>query len=140
MKVCSKCKQQKPFEEFYFKDKKSGTRQSCCKVCKAEYNKSWYTRNTNKHKKDVSRNVERYYQIKKNLIWDLKSNPCTDCGVSYPPYVMQFDHVRGVKVTDIAKMMSGRSTYTVQDILEELDKCELVCANCHAIRTYNRRA
>jgi hypothetical protein len=64
-----------------------------------------------------------------------KDKPCADCGVKYPYYVMQFDHVRGEKVADIARLIQSKSAKKVR---EEIEKCEVVCANCHAIRTWNR--
>jgi hypothetical protein len=63
--------------------------------------------------------------------------PCTDCGDSYPHYVMQFDHVRGEKLGDVSTMVT--SGCSLKRIQTEIAKCELVCANCHAKRTYQRR-
>lgn len=65
----------------------------------------------------------------------MKNGPCTDCQIHYPYYVMQFDHVRGKKRFNIAHAKS----YSDKVILEEIAKCDLVCANCHAKRTYLRR-
>ena len=62
---------------------------------------------------------------------------CVDCKNIYPHYVLQFDHVRGDKVEDVSKM-AGKGT-SLKTIREEIDKCELVCANCHATRTFMRR-
>jgi len=65
-----------------------------------------------------------------------ESSPCTDCGRYYPSYVMQFDHVSGDKKFNISKASRG---FTSTARLEaELAKCELVCANCHAIRGHDR--
>ena len=50
---------------------------------------------------------------------------------------MDFDHVRGTKVTILAKLRSGRAS--LSKIEAEIAKCEVVCANCHRIRTYLRR-
>src|SRR3990167_2081058 len=61
-----------------------------------------------------------------------KANPCSDCERTYPPYVMDFDHVRGKKVTKVARL---RDAGTPQ-LLTEIAKCDLVCANCHRIRTH----
>jgi len=62
--------------------------------------------------------------------------PCTDCDDTFPPFVMQWDHLPGFeKLGDIGTML-GRYPRAV--ILEELKKCELVCANCHVIRTVRR--
>ncbi len=65
---------------------------------------------------------------------ELKAGPCTDCGNSYPVVCMDFDHVRGEKLFNI-----GQAQHAPVDRLEaELAKCELVCANCHRIRTQSR--
>lgn len=63
-----------------------------------------------------------------------KSKPCTDCGGVFPQCCMEFDHTRGVKKFGIA----GRA-YTLKQITEEIIKCDVVCANCHNIRTHKRR-
>jgi len=70
------------------------------------------------------------------FINELKNVPCADCGHSYPPYVMDFDHVRGEKKYNVTSM-KGRSA-SKRAILEEVAKCEVVCANCHRIRTWNK--
>lgn len=69
---------------------------------------------------------------------ELKQNtPCSDCGVNYPYYIMDFDHVRGEKLGNVADLIrvKGRNK-----VFEEIDKCELVCSNCHRQRTYDRHA
>lgn len=67
---------------------------------------------------------------------ELKLAPCMDCGVQYPSYVMDFDHRPGVdKKFNISDF---RSVSSVKVFLEEIDKCDLVCANCHRIRTFTR--
>lgn len=64
-----------------------------------------------------------------------KDKPCTDCNTKYPSYVMQFDHVKGQKKFNL----SQAHTRSMESILEEIDKCEVVCSNCHAERTYGRK-
>jgi hypothetical protein len=67
---------------------------------------------------------------------EYKSNtPCTDCGLTYPYYVMDFDHVRGEKIQIIQKLVAAGATAKLR---EELKKVELVCSNCHRERTYQR--
>jgi hypothetical protein len=62
--------------------------------------------------------------------------PCIDCTKQYPPYVMQFDHVTGIKEFNLAD--NNRWT-SWNRVLIEIEKCEIVCSNCHAERTYQRR-
>lgn len=64
----------------------------------------------------------------------LKSKPCRDCGKTLAPEAMDFDHVRGEKVRGITEMWS----YSRDKVLVELEKCDLVCANCHRERTWQR--
>ncbi len=68
---------------------------------------------------------------------DLKTKtPCVDCGINYPYYVMDFDHVRGVKHANVMELVS---TLSKKRIDQEIAKCEIVCSNCHRIRTHMRR-
>ena len=68
-----------------------------------------------------------------------KSQPCVDCGRSFPPYCMEFDHVpeRGPKEFAINLNMSG-SRRTLEELQVERAKCDLVCAICHNHRTWLR--
>ena len=70
----------------------------------------------------------------------LRSYPCIDCKQTYPPYVMEFDHVpeRGKKLFNITSL-KHTSTMSAPKLLAELAKCDVVCANCHKIRTHQRR-
>jgi hypothetical protein len=64
-----------------------------------------------------------------------KGNACKDCprGVIWPSYVLHFDHVRGRKDFNLAA--ARWRTISLARIKAEIAKCEVVCANCHAIRT-----
>lgn len=61
---------------------------------------------------------------------------CADCKVKYPYFVLDFDHVSGSKMTGIAQMANWD---TKEDILAEIEKCDVVCANCHRARTQARK-
>lgn len=67
---------------------------------------------------------------------ELKNNPCTDCGIKYPFYVMEFDHLDGAtKLREVGRSLNNGW----RSLKAEIAKCELVCANCHRARTYKRR-
>ena len=70
----------------------------------------------------------------RDIIRTTKEQPCADCGVRYPSYVMDFDHVWGTKVEKVSDMALG----STEKLQEEISKCEVVCANCHRERTYQR--
>lgn len=128
---CKKCRGMFP-PSFYSPDKrrKNGL-QSYCKDCMREYGRRNY------HK-----NRDRYFEVAKQrdikldaLINSYKDVPCTDCGVRYPHYVMDFDHLRD-KYMDISKMRKKRMAFN--KIITEMEKCEVVCSNCHRERTNSR--
>ena len=88
----------------------------------------------------ISPNPPRAAAQKKEIFKFLReikeAKPCCDCGISYPYYVMDYDHVRGKKVNNVSHLIS-RGMKAVKD---EIKKCELVCSNCHRIRTYKRKS
>ncbi len=67
-----------------------------------------------------------------------KTAPCADCGNSYPSYVMDFDHIpeRGKKRQNVGHLVANANSVAM--LLQEIAKCDLVCANCHRIRTHKR--
>jgi hypothetical protein len=70
-------------------------------------------------------------------IQELKSKTlCMDCKINYPYYVMDFDHVRGKKHKNVMELIP---TLSKKKIDEEIAKCEIVCSNCHRIRTHQRK-
>lgn len=76
-----------------------------------------------------------YWAKNRQYVIEAKQNPCVDCGVQYPHYVMQFDH----RPDEIKKFGLGQmGTRGLKLIQAEIAKCDLVCANCHAERTYQR--
>lgn len=73
----------------------------------------------------------------REFVRTLKENtPCTDCGEKYPYYVLDFDHI-GKKIKEVNSMVKKK--YSITRIRQEIEKCEIVCANCHRVRTHTRR-
>lgn len=66
-----------------------------------------------------------------------KNRPCMDCNGTYHLAAMQFDHVRGIKRWNIARALAQTKRLSV--LQEEIDKCDVVCANCHSVRTWERK-
>jgi hypothetical protein len=65
-----------------------------------------------------------------------ESSPCADCGSFYPAVVMDFDHLPGS--TKVGTIGSLKHRLGMDGLLEEISKCEIVCSNCHRIRTLAR--
>ena len=114
-KICSSCKIDKPLDEFYIISKSNPKPYSKCKNCFNSYC------------------VERWVKRKINAI-KYKGSSCLDCGISFPeePYVIFDFHHRDPSQKDVdwgkLKLRSQKSINT------ELDKCDLLCSNCHRKR------
>jgi hypothetical protein len=68
------------------------------------------------------------------LLRDLRKGPCAECGMIFEPHQMDFDHRNEAdklfRVTESRAMLMPRAR-----LLTEIDKCDVVCANCHRLRT-----
>lgn len=98
----------------------------------SDFQKSWYLKNKDKVRiSSTASKIRKTLQIRK-----IKETPCADCKIRYPYYVMQFDHREGeIKIAPISIMLL---CYAFSKVLDEIKKCDIVCANCHAVRTYKR--
>lgn len=96
----------------------------------ARYNKTYYDKN----RSVFAERKRRYRQEAQALLRTMKDVPCADCGIQYPPYVMDFDHRPGE--TKLFNVASGPSRASMPAFLREVAKCDVVCANCHRERTH----
>lgn len=91
---------------------------------------------TQNNRPSVKRMMSEKNRARRDLIYEMKRKPCMDCGGHFPSECMDFDHRPGaVKLFDIGTTMHRNW----EAILMETKKCEIVCANCHRIRTANRK-
>jgi hypothetical protein len=132
VKRCPRCGETKPLSAFHKNKWRRDGVQTYCKPCRAVIDHYRYERL--RGTRVPTRTWERG---RAEWLLSLKiGRPCTDCGHPFPPQVLQWDHLPGVlKLGEISTGLRGRSR---DDILDEIAKCELVCTNCHAIRTFQR--
>jgi hypothetical protein len=91
-----------------------------------------------KNKEDLYKRQQMHRDKNHKLMWEIldKAN-CMDCKMS-DPRVLEFDHrPEENKKFDISRAISG-STRSWKSIKEEMKKCDIVCSNCHRIRTLTR--
>src|SRR5665213_2283169 len=127
-------------EENTLVDPKTGWRK--CRTCRSESNK----RDRAKHgdqRRQTTRDWRKTHQArsrelgKKNydkiraFINEAKQAPCMDCHQTFPPCVMDFDHRDPTE-----KAMNVGACRSLKKTIAEIEKCDLVCANCHRIRTW----
>lgn len=128
MKTCSTCKQQLELDNF---SRKGQGHQSACKKCHKEYRQKHYQKNKEKYIDKALRWRSEQREIFREWMQD---KSCVDCGFN-DWRALQFDHLRD-KEFDIATKKGIR---TLESLQEEIEKCDIVCANCHSIRTHDRR-
>ena len=111
MKICTKCGQNLPVDQFHWRNKAKGTRRSECKSCHTNF-------------------MKNKYQEKKNIVQELKmSSKCQKCGENRG-YVLDYHHIDpNQKENTVARMTSNN--YTLDKVYTEIEKCICLCANCH---------
>lgn len=71
----------------------------------------------------------------RDLIAQAKNQPCADCGGRFPTCAMDLDHVRGHKQFKVSEAVQKAYGVGLARVRAEIAKCDVVCANCHRIRT-----
>lgn len=113
-----------------------------CLECRAEGNRQWYKANplsTRSPDKKVVIKGRLKARRKRNAahVFELKrSAGCSRCDCKHPA-ALQFHHVTG-KIANVSMMVRGIGA-GLDTILEEIDKCIVLCANCHAVEHWEKR-
>jgi hypothetical protein len=129
--VCATCKEEKDLDEFH-----AGAR--VCKGCKKDAD----ARSFQKHREARLEKRRQDRLAAREWFESLKAGKkCADCDLDHPPWRMDWDHLPGTEklfeIADVSHMATGEKGK--RKILDEIAKCELVCANCHRDRTHDRR-
>ncbi len=157
-KICNHCNQSFPATSEYYSPRSQG-KYLCntCKTCypirypqlpRAERNRRrgvrglpplhtyQYKRPYKKHERTLEKNRERTSEVRARLQQIKLDTGCKDCGYKVHAEALHFDHLPGtVKLFSIASAPGKRW----ERIEAEMAKCEIVCANCHAVRTAKRK-
>ncbi|HEY8731219.1 MAG TPA: hypothetical protein VIN69_04480 [Candidatus Limnocylindria bacterium] len=133
MRVCSRCRAEKPLADFPIKNAAKGWYGSYCRSCCREYGKEHYRKNVaayvsrSKAQAAIDRPINREF-----VATYLSTHVCVDCGES-DPVVLEFDHRDpGTKRADVGQLIHSS---TVAVVRAEIGKCDVRCGNCHRIRT-----
>lgn len=125
-KVCTKCGIDKELSCFYKKTSAKDGKQSICKDCRKLVDAESYKNNTNR-KLSIRKRSKECVDYNKKLIAEKKKCGCMFCGEK-EPIALDFHHLNSSeKEYNIGKLI----TYSTNKILKELEKCIVLCANCH---------
>lgn len=135
--ICSGCKEDLDITLFNKKGyRKDGSvrYQSFCRECNKTASRKYYAENKEHHKKIIYELRKKQIQEKRSLmIQYFLEHPCTDCGMT-DVRTLEFDHLHSKEV-NISEVLQS---WSWKRILQEIAKCDVVCANCHGIRTHSR--
>lgn len=109
MKTCPKCNKAKDFIEFYKRKTgpRSGEYYEKCKNCMKIRGRNYYYLNRERQLPLALLRRHTAYLVKRKFINEVKNIPCADCGVKYPYYVMDFDHIDSKnKLKEVCYMMT----------------------------------
>lgn len=137
MKECTKCKISKELSAFNKRSQSSDGLQTWCKECNRLRSQQYYAANRDHHIKVIKAQSKVYAERNRQFVFEwLTTHPCVDCRES-DPIVLEFDHVRGIKRGNLSNMVHDVCSLPV--LRREIDKCDVVCANCHRRRTATRQ-
>jgi hypothetical protein len=77
-----------------------------------------------------------FTKSKQDIIREVKDRPCAVCGVKYHPCAMDFHHVAEKEKRQNVGVMVG-PTFTIKELIEEIQKCVVLCATCHRLVTHH---
>jgi hypothetical protein len=121
MKICNKCNEEKSLSSFTVR-KSNGKLRHACKTCL--------------NKVSSERTIAWRQQVKVKLV-EYFGSKCLDCKYEGPPFMFDFDH-RDPSKKEFSISAKG-CTRSFDKLLAEASKCDLVCANCHRMRTHKQR-
>lgn len=125
-KICTTCKTEKSIDDFLWKNKSKNLKHSSCRECYKDIRKRTYDKNSQYYKdKNVRRRTEhakKYEQYKNSL-------SCLVCGENEPS-CLDFHHLDDSK-KDFSVATRKYSTGNFEVTKNEMEKCVVLCANCH---------
>ncbi len=134
LRQCGRCHELKPIESFNWRRRERGQRDNMCRSCRSAYKREHYLKNKRRYIDQAqARKDALYLERTRYLLEFFDEHPCVDCG-ERDPIVLEFDHLAD-KTFSIGQALPYRNW---QSILEEIEKCEVVCRNCHRRRESRR--
>lgn len=132
-KTCSRCQEEKhvdcfPIQRRRYKGSKqqSSVRRSECKECYNAYMRE-YLKDNNKHKKRVhNHKIEKSKFVQEHKL----EKGCMICGYNKCKTSLHYHHL-DPKNKNFEVSWGASRGRKMEDIQKEIDKCAIVCANCH---------
>ena len=136
---CDHCKQVKDITEFNWKFKALGIRHDTCRECMKWFVRRYFQGSgREKHLEDVKERKKAARIFAREYVWDyLTTHPCIHCGES-DPRVLEFHHRNEKEKESTISHMVGEGL-SVGRLQQEIDKCDVLCGNCHKKLTMNER-
>lgn len=125
-KICGKCKTEKLVSRFYKSSGRPDGLHGWCKDC----------HNLDRKRNSKPKTLNKIFLRNCQFIDGYKNQPCADCNQRFDLVAIDFDHVRGEKNYNVGTLRNR--SFSLEAIWREIEKCDVVCSNCHRIRTSKR--
>ena len=138
MQVCTVCGKKKTAQDFFYRNKRTNKLHSQCKDCyvvkrRAIWRKHYHKYGSKYRQRAIERNQKLKLNLRRQMLEYLADKSCVRCGIK-DYRVLEFDHLDPSKKSfGIAQGIHGILSWP--KLLAEIEKCQILCANCHKIRT-----
>ena len=128
--ICTKCNEDKELSNFAKASHTKTGYQSWCRTCKNKLENNWYHASEENKKKRAKQILERLRENKRKAI-EYLGGKCKDCAGVFHQSVYDFHHRDPKEKEESAEKLMHKSW---DKIVKEINKCDLLCSNCHRIR------
>lgn len=126
-KICPNCKKEKSLSEWNKDSARSSGTQAYCRECTRLRDREYYHSNRQDRKNKIRERAEKERERVGQMILEYKKQGCKFCK-EIECICMDFHHLRD---KDFAIGDSTRKNYSLNRVKKEIEKCLVVCSNCH---------
>jgi hypothetical protein len=132
-KICTKCKFEKDLQSFHTRKQSKDGLAFWCRECFKSHWKKRYYENHEHYRNNHSESRSKLREQNARKVFEyLATHPCLICG-ECDPIVLEFDHrVRSDKIESVSMLIRNSSWKRIE---LEIQKCDVLCANCHRRKT-----
>lgn len=130
-KTCSQCNEMKSLDDFGKSTRSPDGHRPECRLCRRKDAKLYYENLSEEKRSSRQLAEEKRRNECRTVVLERFEEGCSDCGQK-DIRVLEFDHVKGNKEANMSTLIRNG---TITSLRKEIEKCDVVCANCHRIRT-----
>lgn len=134
MPICSKCEKKRQANQFPWRNRKKGIHRGVCSIYSKKTREVWLAKNQSRYLAQIANRRDAWRrELTEKIVCYLEEHPRVNCDFS-DPRALEFDHrIPETKTIEISRVLS--LGWSWEKTLQEIEKCDVRCANCHRTRT-----